>query len=162
MKLITLSNPLVTLQSKIRAVSEVSFSQGSQLDLAQVEISTALSCGHFLHQSAVAEQAGVVFSCLGISKGGCIYLSWAGCPSLGAHREVWEPPCSAATLTYCLCPGLCPPEHPPSLLPKSWREFQQQRSGGFGSGSAFPTKSQELRSFQLYPIHIFSLSDIPR
>lgn len=41
----------------------------SQLVLAQVGISAAVSCGHFLHQPAVAEQD-FIFLTQGISKGG--------------------------------------------------------------------------------------------
>lgn len=41
----------------------------SQLVLAQVGITTAISCGHFLYQPAVAEQD-FIFLTQGISKGG--------------------------------------------------------------------------------------------
>lgn len=42
----------------------------------------------------------------GISKGGWFCLLWAGCPSLGAHREVWEPLCSHQALSQPL-PWFC-------------------------------------------------------
>lgn len=51
---------------------------------------------------------------------------------------------------------------PPFLLLKRWKEIRQQ-----GDEEALAQilhslpKSQELKSFQLHPIHIFSLSDIP-
>lgn len=90
----------------------------SQLVLAQVGISTAVSCGHFLYQPAVAEQD-FIFLTQGISKGGWIYLHWARCPSLGAHREVWDPvQCSQPGPLTASALVLGPPDHLPSLLPK--------------------------------------------
>lgn len=102
-----MSNPLVTLQSKIRAVLKVSFSQESQLDLA---LSGHLCCPALWPLSSPASSGrtsriSIFFARESLKVGG---FTCTGCPSLGALREVRDPLCRAASQAHSLpLPWLC-------------------------------------------------------
>lgn len=156
----------------------VSFSSGCELDLSSWGPNGRLYCHGLWPLSSPAISGGIsrisFYFCREFIKVG------EGClpPSLAAlgwllflfehtgKRETLSPLKPGSGPLSCLCPGSVPqnclPGHLPSLLLKRWREIQEQGDEKALDQSLHSLpKSQELKSFQLHPMHIFSLPDIP-